>query len=49
MPRGGKREGAGRPVGSTKSETVVFYKRVLPEEKRLLEEYLKKLRLDKNV
>ncbi len=44
MPRGGKREGAGRPAGSTKPETVVFYKRVSPEEKQLLEEYLKQLR-----
>lgn len=42
--RGGKREGAGRPFGTKKAPTVVFYKRVTPEEKEKLEEYLKKLR-----
>ena len=47
MPRGGKQPGAGRPIGSVKPETVVFYRRVSPEEKRLLEEYLKQIRSGK--
>ena len=42
--RGGKREGAGRPKGTTKEPTVVFYKRVSVAEKEKLEEYLKKIR-----
>lgn len=42
--RGGKREGAGRPTGSTKPETVVFYRRVSLTEKQLLEVYLNKIR-----
>lgn len=49
MPRGGKRKGAGRPTGSTKAETVVFYRRVTPEERNLLEEYLKKIRNSKEI
>lgn len=48
MPRGGKRENAGRPTGSTSSDrTEQFTKRITPEEKRLLEEYLDKLRSEK--
>jgi hypothetical protein len=47
MPRGGKQPGAGRPAGTTKPETVVFYRRVSPEEKQLLEAYLKQLRSGK--
>lgn len=46
--RGGKRDGAGRPKGTTKDPTVVFYKRVSPREKELLEEYLKKIREKKS-
>lgn len=29
MARGGKREGAGRPLGSTKEPTVNFHRRVI--------------------
>lgn len=31
MPRGGKREGAGRPVGSVKEPTVLLQRRVKKE------------------
>jgi hypothetical protein len=42
---GGKRNGAGRPVGSKVSDkTETFYRKVTPKEKTLLAEYLKKLR-----
>ncbi len=42
--RGGRREGSGRPKGSTKDPTVVFYKRVSPVEKQKLEKYLEDIR-----
>ena len=45
MPRGGKREGAGRPVGTKKGRTVV-YKTIsisaLPEEIAALKEAARK-------
>ncbi len=45
MPRGGKREGAGRPVGTKKRRTVV-YKTIsisaLPDEIEALKEAAKK-------
>lgn len=45
MAKGGKQPGAGRPPGSTTSDrTEIFYRRVTPEEKCLLEKYLDKLR-----
>lgn len=44
MEHGGKRQGAGRPKGTTKPPTVPYYRRVTPKEKILLDEYLKKLR-----
>lgn len=47
MTRGGKRQGAGRPKGTTgkyKDPTVVFYARVTPEQKKLLEAYLKSIK-----
>lgn len=46
--RGGKRVGAGRPVGTTKPQTVIYYARVSPAEKELLEIYLQTLRSGKN-
>lgn len=45
--RGGKRKGAGRPQGTTgkyKEQTVVFYARVTPKQKKLLEAYLKSIK-----
>ncbi len=43
--RGGKREGAGRPVGSTKENTKKLYSfRLSDEEKIAVTELLKKLR-----
>ena len=40
--RGGKREGAGRK--KNEHPTVVFYARVTPEQKKLLEIYLDELK-----
>lgn len=49
MPSGGKREGAGRKIGSATSDrTAQFTKRITPVEKVMLEEYLNKLRGGKN-
>jgi len=39
---GGKRKGAGRK--KAKEPTVVFYARVTPKQKTLLEKYLKELK-----
>ena len=44
MPRGGKREGAGRPVGTKKDPTTIYYRRVRPEWVKLLDELLEKLK-----
>lgn len=45
MPSGGKREGAGRKLGSkTTSYTATFYVRCTEKEKQLLKEFLTKLR-----
>lgn len=47
MTKGGKREGAGRPKGTTKEPTVVFYKRVTKEEFKFLSEQLENFRNNK--
>jgi hypothetical protein len=44
MTRGGKREGAGRPKGTKKEPTLVFYKRVTKEEYKFLTEQLENFR-----
>lgn len=44
MTRGGKREGAGRPVGTTKEQTVVYYRRIKPKWVKILDEVLEKLK-----
>lgn len=44
MTRGGKREGAGRPVGTTKDQTIVYYRRIKPEWVKILDEVLEKLK-----
>ncbi len=44
MTRGGKREGAGRPFGTTKDPTTVYYRRVKPEWVKLLDDFLEKLK-----
>lgn len=44
MARGGKREGAGRPVGTKKEPTVIYSRRVKAEFIPLLDEYLQKLK-----
>lgn len=49
--RGGKREGAGRPVGTKKEPTVIYYRRVKPEWVEKLDnliEVLKKLKEQEN-
>lgn len=42
-PKGSGRV-AGKKIGRIKPETVVFYKRVTPDEKQALEAFLKELR-----
>ena len=43
--RGGKRDGAGRPKGTTRSDrSEVFYARITKEEKEKLKKYLELLR-----
>jgi hypothetical protein len=44
MTRGGKRTGSGRPKGSTKEKTVVFYRRVKPEWVIVLDMIIEKLK-----
>ena len=44
MTRGGKREGAGRPVGTTKEPTVSLQRRVKPEWIPLIDEFIAKLK-----
>jgi len=44
--RGGFRPGAGRPKGTTKDPTVVYYRRVKPEWVKILDEMIKKLKDD---
>lgn len=42
MPRGGKREGAGRP--KKKYKTVIYYRTVRPEWVKILDKLLKMLK-----
>ena len=42
MPRGGKREGAGRKKKEIKVNTTVIYFRINEEDNNLLKEYAKK-------
>ena len=45
MPRGGKREGAGRKQGSkTTNYSTTFYVRCTEDEKELLKNFLAKIR-----
>jgi len=44
MPRGGKRQGAGRPVGSKKALTVTYYRSVQPEWVEILDKKLMELK-----
>ncbi len=45
MPSGGKRDGAGRKLGSkTTNNTTTFYVRCTEKEKQLLKDFLTKLR-----
>ena len=47
MTRGGKRDGAGRKVGSkgNSERTQIYSARVTPKEKTSLKEHLKEIRL----
>lgn len=42
--RGGKREGAGRPVGTKKPPTVAYQRKIKPEFVPLMDEFLNKLK-----
>ena len=44
MTRGGKREGAGRPKGTTKTKTVCYHRRIKPEWVKLLDDLLNRLK-----
>lgn len=48
MTRGGRREGAGRPYGTNKEKTVIYYRRVKPEWVEVLDDVLKRLKENKN-
>lgn len=47
MTSGGKRSGAGRPIGTKKESTVVYYRRVKPAWIIKLDEYLENLKHNK--
>lgn len=47
MTRGGKREGAGRPKGTTKEKTQIYYRRVKPEWVKPLDDKLNELKENK--
>ena len=42
--RGGKREGAGRPKGTTKEKTACYHRRIKPEFVELMDKYLNELK-----
>lgn len=44
MTRGGKRIGAGRPVGTKKEPTIVYYRRIKPEWEEILDRVLEELK-----
>ena len=44
MTRGGRREGAGRPYGTNKEKTVIYYRRIKPEWVEVLDTELNKLK-----
>lgn len=44
--RGGKREGAGRPFGTTKDKTVPYYRRVKPEWVAVLDKKIGELKME---
>lgn len=44
MTRGGKREGAGRPFGTTKEPTVMIQRRVKPAWVPIIDDLIAKLR-----
>lgn len=46
--RGGKRQGAGRPKGTKKDPTVIYFRRVKPEWVEELDKKLEELKGEKN-
>ena len=46
--RGGFREGAGRPKGTTKDKTVIYFRRVKPEWVKKLDKKLEELKGQQN-
>ena len=44
MARGGKREGAGRPIGTKKEPTINYQKRIKPEWKPLIDNFIDDLK-----
>lgn len=46
--KGGKREGAGRPKGTTKGEKINYHRRIKPEWVNILDNVLKSLRRNEN-
>lgn len=47
MVRGGKRAGAGRPIGTQKEPTTIYYRRVKLEWVEILDKVLKELKKQK--
>ena len=47
--RGGKREGAGRPFGTTKDKTVNYHRRVKPEWVAMLDKKLEEIKMDERI
>ena len=44
MTRGGKRQGAGRPVGTKKEPTIAYQRKIKPEWVKLMDAFLKELK-----
>lgn len=49
MTRGGKREGAGRPLGTKKEPTTAYYRRVKPQWVEVLDNVLNELKEKKGL
>ena len=49
MSKGGQRAGAGRPKGTTKAPTVVYYRRVDPDWVNILDDKIEVLKMKKQI
>lgn len=47
--RGGARAGAGRPAGTKKEPTVVYYRRIKPEWTEILDNNIKELKMKEEI